>query len=179
MEMIPVTMSDKRYDQISARIRESYPNACMLWIDQINNHNLEQKHEDLFQTISTTRGGSDKVRKLELFHGTGEENIRPIAENGFEVKYNKVAAYGKGTYFSKLANYSINYARDGKNQLCYMFLCSVIVGEYGSYTNMQEINKTAHDNAVDNPSAPTMYITPYDYGGIPKYIIAFYKHAQQ
>ena len=176
--MIPVNMSDKRYDQISARIRESYPNACMLWVDQINNRNLEQEHDDLFQTISTTRG-PDKVRKLELFHGTGEDNIRMIAENGFQVKYNKVAAFGKGTYFSKYANYSINYAPDGKDKICYMFLCSVIVGECGRYASMQEIDKTIHDNSVDNPTSPTMYITPYDYGGIPRYSIAFYKHARQ
>ena len=36
-----------------------------------------------------------------------------------------------------------------------------------------------YDNSVDNILNPTMYITPYDYGGIPKYIIAFYKHAQK
>lgn len=171
-------MSDKRFDMISARIRESYPNACVLWIDEIKNRNLEQEHQDLLEKIIAKRSATT-VKKIELFHGTGEENIKAIANEGFKVNYNKIAAYGKGTYFSKFANYSINYARDGKDKICYMFLCSVIVGECGNYGSMQEINKELHDNAVDYKSNPTMYITPYDYGGIPKYSIAFYKHATQ
>ena len=178
MEMRSVFMSDKQFDKISARIRESYPNACILWIDEIHNRNLEQEHEDLYQTIISKRG-ADKVTKQELFHGTAESNIKSIATDGFQVSYSKIAAFGKGTYFSKYANYSINYSTDGKDKICYMFLCSVITGEPSVYGNMQEINKELHDNSVDSIKSPTMYITPYDYGGIPKYIIAFYKHAQK
>ena len=178
MEMLNVYMSDKRYETISARIRESYPNACILWIDEIHNRNLDQEHEELYQTLISKRG-PDKITKRELFHGTAESNIQSIANDGFKVNYNKVAAYGKGTYFSKYANYSINYSTDGKDKICYMFLCSVITGDSIVYGNMQEINKDQHDNSVDNILNPTMYITPYDYGGIPKYIIAFYKHAQK
>ena len=173
-----VTMSDKRYDQISARIRQTYPNACMLWIDEIDNRNLEQEHEDLYQIILAKRPAGT-VSRQELFHGTGEESIKAITQGGFKVSYNKIGAYGKGTYFSKNANYSINYARDGKEQISYMFLCSVIVGTCGSYGSLQPINTELHDNAVDNPIMPSMYITPHDYGGIPKYIIAFYKSAPQ
>lgn len=149
----------------------------ILWIDEIHNRNLEEKHEELYQNIVAKRA-ADKVTKLELFHGTRESNIDSIANDGFKVSYNKVAAYGKGTYFSKYAHYSINYVDDGKDKIGYMFLCSVIIGESGFYGGMKEINKDIHDNSVDRVHNPTMYITPYDYGGIPKYIIAFYKHAQ-
>lgn len=175
MEMQNVLMSDTRFDEISARIRETYPKACILWIDEIKNRNLEQEHQELLEQISNKRTNIS-VKTLELFHGTGEENIKSIALDGFKTSYSKIAAYGKGTYFSKLANYSINYAKDGKDKICYMFLCSVIVGECGRYSSNQEIDIKIHDNSVDFIASPTMYITPYDYGGIPKYIIAFYKH---
>ena len=175
MEMQNVLMNDIRFDEISARIRETYPKACILWIDEIKNRNLEQEHQELLEQISNKRTNIS-VKTLELFHGTGEENIKSIANEGFKTSFNKIAAYGKGTYFSKFANYSINYARDGKDKICYMFLCSVIVGECGRYSSNQEIDIKIHDNSVDFIASPTMYITPYDYGGIPKYIIAFYKH---
>lgn len=177
MAQVNLPMSDKRYDQISARVRQSYPNSCILWIDEIQNAVLENEHDKLFEEISQKRP-THTVNKLELFHGTAETNIAPIIQDGFQVKYNKVGAYGKGTYFSTVANYSINYAKDGKDRICYMFLCSVITGIPGSYASMQEVNTTQHDNAVNSHINPTIYVTPYDYGGIPKYIIAFYKHAK-
>jgi hypothetical protein len=176
MAQINLPMSDKRYDTISARVRQSYPNSCILWIDEIDNAVQIHEHDKLFEEISQKRP-ANTVKKLELFHGTAETNIAPIIQDGFQVKYNKIGAYGKGTYFSTVANYSIAYAKDGRDKISYMFLCSVITGIAGRYGSMQEINTTEHDNAVDNHNHPSIYVTPYDYGAIPKYIIAFYKHA--
>jgi flavin-dependent thymidylate synthase len=36
-----VFMSDKRYDKIEEGIRKSYPNSCILWIEEIINPELE------------------------------------------------------------------------------------------------------------------------------------------
>ena len=177
MTQTNLPMSDKRYDAISARVRQSYPNSCILWIDEIENSIQIEEHEKLFEQISKKRE-PNQIKKLELFHGTAETNIAPIIQDGFQVKYNKIGAYGKGTYFSTVANYSITYAKDGRDKICYMFLCSVITGIAGTYGSMQEINITEHDNAVNSHTNPSIYVTPYDYGAIPKYIIAFYKHAR-
>jgi hypothetical protein len=147
--MEPVYISDKRYDHISAMIRKSYPDACVLFIDEVNNTFLEEEHSKL----------AGKVKK-QLFHGTHEKNINSIARNGFDCSLNVRSAYGKGTYFSEHANYSIHYATSN-NDIVYMFLCDVIVDS--PYT-------TVVGNGI--------HVVNHNYVGIPKYVIAFYPKAK-
>jgi hypothetical protein len=101
---IPVPMSDPEWDRISKRIRESYKNACILWVERVV-------------------PSSDIPDAIELFHGTNVNNIDRIVKEGFDVTKNVRSAYGKGTYFSSQANYSKNYAIGGS--IVYMFLCNV------------------------------------------------------
>ena len=146
--MEPLYMSDKRYDEISARVRKSYPNACILFIDELHNPFLEDE-QDKF----------NGKEKKQLFHGTPEGNINSICRNGFRCELNVRSAYGKGTYFSEFASYSINYATS-KDDIVYMFLCDVIVD-------------SQHTRTVGNG----IYVVNHDYGGIPKFLIAFYPKA--
>lgn len=143
-QMEPVTMADKRYDEICARIRKSYPNACVLFIDEIINPFLEDEQEKLMST-----------KKKQLFHGTPEKNIESIVRSGFKCELNVRSAYGKGTYFSENASCSINYATS-PNDIVYMFLCDVLIDEHYTKTH------------------GTIYVTNNNYAGIPKYLIAFY-----
>ena len=142
-------MSDKRYDEISARIRKSYPDACILFIDELHNPFLEDEQEKL---------GKNKKKAL-LFHGTSEKNIDSISRNGFRCSLNVRSAYGKGTYFSEYASYSANYSSTlKKDEIAYMFLCDVIV----------DSPHTKHANGTG------IYVTDHDYAGIPKFLIAFH-----
>ena len=52
-----------------------------------------------------------------------------IKREGFRKEFNKTSAFGKGTYFAKNANYSINYSKQDKNGIFKMFQCRVICGE--------------------------------------------------
>ena len=58
-----------------------------------------------------------------------------------------------------------------------MLLCSVIVGKCICGTSGIEIDKSKADNFVDKIENPTIVVSPYDKGGIPKYLIAFHKNA--
>ena len=171
-----VLMTDKRFDKICGMIRESYPYACILYIDEVINETLENEFETRSTIIELTRG---KVDRLQLFHGTNSAFIEAIATDGFDPTKNKVAAYGYGTYFAKNASYSKNYMRSG-DDVTYMFLADVLIGKL--VTGKHRINGANPvydwDNNVDNTTSPTIYTTPYADGAYPRYIIAFHKNAK-
>ena len=132
-----MSMSDPEWDRISKRVRESYSNACILWIDRV-------PAQGKFESAA------------ELFHGTHVKNIDTILLEGFDVSKNLRSAYGKGTYFSSTAKYSMNYTSGGS--VVYMFLCDVDLTRCTNHANI--------------------YVMPHNDGAIPRYVIAFHKDAK-
>ena len=116
--------------------------------------------------------------ELQLYHGTKEEAAVAIIQDGFDPERNFRAAYGKGTYFAKNASYSRDYAPPASDQVSFMLICSVLLGEVGLYGSMKPIDTKVHDNAVDNLKSPSIYVTPYPYGAIPRFIVAFHRNAK-
>jgi hypothetical protein len=175
MHFKTVNMSDKRYDTIYSRIQQSYPNACVLYIDEVVNEYLLNYYTELRERLQKVT----KIEEKQLFHGTSDSLINVIAVDGFDPTKNKSAAYGYGTYFAKNANYSFNYMRSEKgNDITYMFLADVLVGRMtiGKGRNPNDIYDW--ENNVDNFVRPTIFTTPYHNGAYPRYIIAFHKNAK-
>ena len=147
-------MTDARYTEIETRIRESYPNACILYIDEVINPELEARYQ---------------ARKLILkeevrgFHGTKESTVPQIIVNGFDPSYNVRSVYGPGVYFANEAQYSSVYmfaSRPGEPT--FMFLADVLMGTKG----------------VDNHIGPDIFTTVHADGAFPRYMIAFHKEAR-
>ena len=165
-----------KYDEIVEGIRKSYPNACILWIEEISNSELEEKYIAQRVEIQCKRGS---CKEIELYHGTNASAVVSIINNGFRVDMNKTSAYGKGTYFAKRANLSVSYAKDRPDEVSFMLICSVLVGKCHIYIGGRgDINIVKHDNSVDNIQNPLIYVTPYDNGAIPRYIVAMHKNAK-
>ena len=170
-----LVINSPKFEEIEKDIRKSYPKACVLWIEDIRNPKLEKKYKMQKEEIQNKRGFCNE---LELYHGSSEQAISFIISDGFRTSKNKTSAYGKGTYFAKKANYSKDYAKDSGDKISFMMICSVLVGECNIYSSNQTINTTKHDNSVNSINNPTIVVTPYDYGAIPRYIIAMHKNAQ-
>jgi hypothetical protein len=171
-----VFMSDKRYDKIEEGIRKSYPNSCILWIEEISNPELEERYQSQKVEIEAKRG--KPCKELELYHGTREEYANNIIRDGFDPLANTRSAYGKGSYFAKNAAYSRDYAPPASDDVSFMLICSVLIGETSVYGANQSINTKLHDNSVDNPKSPSIYVTPYTGGAIPRFIVAFHRNAK-
>jgi len=155
MALQAVLMSDPRYDRIEKRVLESYPNACLLYIDEVINPPLYEKFLNRKQLINAT--------EVEMFHGTRENNIHLIARDGFDPKLNVRSAYGPGVYFAENAIYSKAYmSSNDPDEPTFMFLANVLVGKIG----------------VDNNKGPNMLTTLHPDGAYPRYIIAFHKTAK-
>jgi hypothetical protein len=164
-----VEMSDPVYDQISKRVRQSFPNSCICWIEEVQNPDLQKSYDELKLKI-----GNEKL----LFHGTSEEAINSIAAGGFNPEFNKASAYGKGTYFAEKASYSFSYMKQGRDGVAYMFLCTVLTGRMCRGSNQLVINTENYDSAVDNVDNPTIFVSPHAAAAYPKYIISFHKNAK-
>lgn len=170
-----VFMSDPVYDEVEEAVRKMYPNSCILWIDKVENASLREAYEKQKEDIIEKRGS---VKEMRLFHGTSEEAVHSIAQNGFDPERNRVCAYGKGTYFAVSASYSKDYAKAKTDEVSFMMLCDVLVGTCCRGSSAKVINTVAFDNAVNNLHNPTIYVTPYRYGAFPTYVIAFHKNAK-
>ena len=59
--------------------------------------------------------------ELVLFHGTGQANTDAICAGNFNLDLSNRFAYGRGIYFSKCPNTSLQYGED-------LILCRVLPG---------------------------------------------------
>lgn len=169
-----IDMSDPLYDEILAGIRKSYARSCVLWIEDVQNEELEEGYSMKKAEIKAQRG--DAVKEMMLYHGTNEVAARMIVEKGFSPSANTRSVFGKGSYFARDASYSKDYAPPSdRNEVSYLLWCSVLVGATKQYGLNQEIDTTHHDNSVNRTSDASIYVTPYRYGAVPRYLIAFYK----
>lgn len=174
MQRVPIFISNPAFDEISQKIRQSYPNSCILFIDEVNNPALEESYELQKFQVSEQRG---EIKEELLFHGTRADLIDTIAREGFDTSKNINSGYGNGTYFAKNAKYSVSYMKSKDEYgISYMFMAKVIIGkiEIGSPNISKQLD---YDTLVNNKENPTIFVTPYRYGAYPKYIIAFHKEA--
>jgi len=181
MQRKPVFMSDKRYDSISDKIYASYPNACILFIDEVINDHLESAY-NIRKDLIIEKRGITNVKEIQYFHGTHANLIDKIANEGFDPTKNRVSAYGHGTYFAKTASYSFNYMKSkDKNEISYMFLADVLLGKIKTVDNSQDYDNTtsacSYTFGCTTPD-PDIVVTPYPDGAYPRYIIAFHKNAK-
>jgi hypothetical protein len=155
MSLVPVLMSDKRYSEIEQKILDSYPNACILYIDEVHNPELYEKFLNRKKRIHAT--------EVQMFHGTHENTIPLIIKNGFDPQFNVRKVFGPGVYFAEKAGYSSAYMTSKKpNEPTFMFLADVLKGVTG----------------VDNHVGPGILTTTHADGSFPRYVIAFHKNAK-
>lgn len=173
MSLRYVEMKEPIYDTISKRIRESFPNSCIVWIEENKNIHLHAAYENRKKEIAKV--GS--INEFQWFHGTREENITKIAIEGFDPAFNKTSAYGKGTYFARNASYSNSYMVPNAQGISFMFLCDVLMGKPCAGRHSLEIETELYHSAIDNFQKPSILVTPFKDAAYPRYIIAFHKNA--
>lgn len=177
MEYKGLSLDSVIFDEISTKIQQSYPNSCVLYIDEVVNKSLEDNYKKKQEELEKLRG-SEIIKEIRLFHGTKYLCIGNIAQNGFRMKFNKVSAYGIGTYFSTSATYSKEYMDTDENGVSYMFVCDVLIGKVGQVPRDTQIDTKNIDTSVNNIKNPTIYVSPYDDGCYPRYLVAFHKQAR-
>ena len=68
-----IEMSNPIYDQISKRVRESFPKSCICWIEEVQNPILQKSYDELKLKI-----GNEEL----LFHVRGRAGCFELTQTG-------------------------------------------------------------------------------------------------
>ncbi|EMP31633.1 TCDD-inducible poly [ADP-ribose] polymerase [Chelonia mydas] len=152
----------------------------VLGIYRIRQEYLWQKYSSQKEIMS--RGLSTEEKKqLErhLFHGTSADSKNSICQMGFDPRLSgqNLAAFGKGSYFAKNAQYSNGFCTACKAGLRYMFLAKVLVGKSAvgnaNYCQPPRIRSSGRpfDSCVD--SASSIYVIFNSSQSYPYFLICY------
>jgi len=165
-----VEMSEPVYTEIETAVAVTYKNACIVWVERVENKDLETAYNEYKATF-------ENPNEKRLFHGTDEGAARSIAYFGFSAKANKRSAYGNGTYFSTRAEYSRMYSKTAHDQIAFMLVCDVVCGKVAQGRANTDIS-AGFDSCTDRLNHPDMYIVNKREAAMPRYLVAFYPNAK-
>jgi hypothetical protein len=166
-----VEMAEPIYSQLEKAVRETYKNACIIYIQRNENKHLEADFEKY-------KSQFDDPNVKTLFHGTSANNAGNIMLDGFDPALKKVCAYGNGVYFSTRAAYSRRYSKThNKDDLAFMLLCDVVCGKVAQGSSGSNIPR-GYQSFTDNITRPDMYIVDKREAAYPRYLVAFYPYAK-
>lgn len=166
--MLPM---NKEYDKVEEIFQKSIKrtDVCISAIYKISNLEVQERFDKQLASITQKRAKTPEV--IHVFHGTTMKAAKGIIENGFDVSFSTVAAYGKGTYASPNVTTALQYCKDAsKGKFSMVFLCRFIKGEYGILGTSQ------YDYYGNNSN---IYVTPYNDGMIADYLICYFAFADK
>lgn len=173
-----VDLGSKEFDEISKHITNSWPRACIMFIQRIPDPPMKEGYDVLKRKM--IERGIEPSEQI-LLHGTNEDSAYIIAMDGYNPRMNKTSAYGLGTYFSPLASVSWSYMPVKKHvsgfELAYMLVNKVLVGRKVLGGHNKPIDLSKADTQVNTLEKTTIYSVPRAEQSIPIYIIGFHKNA--
>ncbi|CAF0898682.1 unnamed protein product [Adineta steineri] len=127
--LIPLPSSTTLYQSLAQEMRQISGSLQIVSIEQVKNPYLEEAYEAMKKIISKQCTGFNPNERL-LFHGTKDDGIKGIAEDGFDDRFFiPTGAWGHGGYFAddprKSHNYTVPNAID---QTRTMFYNKVLLG---------------------------------------------------
>lgn len=165
---------NKEFELAAAMFEKSAGRTCCLQsIYKVEHTAFTERFETARARITANCGGKSPEEIL-VFHGTTANGARGIAETGFDKTYNKIAAYGLGTYASTNALTALSYCKDArKDGVCYIFICKILKGRYGRGVAQQPIDTRIMDYSGTG-GADNIIVTPYDDAIIPVYLVEYF-----
>lgn len=170
---------------VTAFMKTLPPGVRVVDVQRIQNVSMWQSYAVKRQTVRAREKDASKASRFErvwLFHGTDEDTVPKIVQQGFNRAFcgKNATAFGKGVYFARDAAYSSSttYSRPNAQRIQHMFLCRVVVGEYckgvrDALTPAVRTGLTLFDSTVNQMDNPSIYVTYHDAQAYPEYIVRF------
>ena len=125
----------------------------------------------------------NQIEKL-LFHGTTSDVVDAICKQNFDhrLRGKNGTVYGEGSYFAVDASYSNEYSSQSGETTRFMFLASVLTGEYKLGNQdfrrppLKDPSNPAsdlYDSCVNNESQPEIFVIFNDEQCYPTYLIKY------
>jgi len=187
----PLNPSSKEYREVSNSFLMTLPKTTKIMrIYRIQNMAMYQSYIVKRKTIVdrdktlTEKQALARFERRWLWHGTNEDSVEKIIQQGFNRSFcgKNATVYGKGVYFARDASYSaadLYSPKDAKGNK-YILACSVVVGEFctgkrdARTPDLRNATKNIlYDSTVDNETRPSLYVTYHDAQCYPDYMIVF------
>jgi len=161
------------------------PSIKVVDVQRVQNISMWQSYAVKRQTVLAREKDKHKASRFErvwLFHGTDEDTVPKITQQGFNRSFcgRNATMFGKGVYFARDASYSSSrtYSRPNAQGIQHMFLCRVTVGEFcmgvkDAITPAVRQGNILHDCTVNSMSDPSIYVTYHDAQAYPEYLVRF------
>jgi hypothetical protein len=120
-QRLPV--GSQEFDEVSSLVENTCKNQCIISIEKLIYEDLINKYEKYKDSL-TTKGLT--IKEIYGFHGTSNALVDEIATTGFKKEFNKVSAYGLGTYLASSFGYSKAYAKLGLADYPMLFVCKFV-----------------------------------------------------
>lgn len=131
-----------------------------------HNPTMEQAY-----TAQKRQMGQHANERKGLFHGTKEDAVYAVLEEGYRKECNKRSGFGHGTYFARDASYSLaGYAPPTHNADQYLLVNDVLVGSMDHRNGGRRASPLA-DTTVDATSHPTIFCVHQNDRAIPRYLV--------
>ena len=163
------------------------PNATIMSIEQIQNHELWMKYSNTAQQI---RDEPQNCREKLLFHGTRDTDPKEIykGDSSFDMRFSRQGHWGKGNYFAVNASYSDAYAHSVRDTDMKKLLVAFVLTGLSYYSEQDSsLTKPPYRSERDDPSGirrryhsvnggtggNTVYITYDNNLAYPAYVITY------
>lgn len=171
--MISLSVGSSEFDTVAKYITNTYPNACIMSIDKIQDPPYLDEYEELKRKMA-------EPNEKTLFHGTSAGCANEIVKGGYDPEKNVTSAYGHGTYFASTASMSSGYMKntqEGGFTLSYMLVNTVLVGTPVLFNGSRAVRKNDTDVVVNSLANPSIFVVVRPAVGIPRYLVSFYTGA--
>ena len=149
-------------------------NITPIILERIVNRKLQDRFQKHLEYVCKRRNMTKEEAVIyPTYHGTTEDALNNILENGFDVAYNRVAMYGIGTYSATNYVDAMNYSKLDRTGHQFLLVCKVVKGKTKVGSINEILDKDKYDSFTNNAS---YYSCPYNEGIIPVYVIRYYQH---
>ena len=123
----PETERDE-YERIADELTQTLPNVKILKVQRVQNKRVWEKYLHCVQMLQKI--DPPILGEKLLFHGTSENDPKHIYQGaeGFDMRFSRDGAWGRGNYFAVNASYSDSYAFHAGDGIKKMFAAWVLTG---------------------------------------------------
>ena len=179
---IDLYCSDPEYIKIANLLKKSGLSDAagnlqnILSIQRIQNKRLYIHYSCQKEAFESKYSNSGEIIELELFHGTSEESVKNICNNGFNRSYagKNAVLFGRGVYFSNSSALSHTYTdvRIQKNKK-HIIVSKVLIGKCGLGTKDSNLPPKDCDTGINRLNDPNIFVIYHDAQAYPEYLVTY------
>jgi hypothetical protein len=173
-QVVPCQPGDAEFDMVAKMIQVTCRDRAVVSVSKIINPVQYFRYTHWCDMLKLKFPTMD-LNERYAFHGTNEKAIEAIVKEGFKYRFNSRHLFGRGSYFSTTASYSLDpqYASPNANGEQHVIVTRICVGKTVQGTqNLLPSMDDSYQTAVDDMHSPNTFVTFHDDQTFPEFLVA-------